>query len=145
MQRGLHWLILSHVDPDEIGSGTILDFGCGGGASTMILARMFPRARIVGVEIDPGVMSIAHARRDHYGYENVELHLAKSATRVGEDVGPVDGIVLDGLALRAARAFSPRVPKNQGWDDLLRRGIRGATRAEILAAVRRGSGEEPVV
>jgi len=44
LQHVLWWTLRAHVDPEEIGSARILDFGCGSGASTMILSRMFPEA-----------------------------------------------------------------------------------------------------
>src|SRR5579863_4263751 len=44
---------------DAFAGKRILDFGCGGGASTMILARLFPASEIVGVELSPAYLSIA--------------------------------------------------------------------------------------
>jgi SAM-dependent methyltransferase len=198
VQHMLRWLILSHVPEDQLSGSRILDFGCGGGASTMILARMFPDAEIVGVDIDPQVLSIAHARRDHFGFRNVHLRLLESSD-LSEDLGRFDAIVLaalyehllpherkvlipqlwaqlkaDGvlfvgetphryspiewhttrlplinylpppLALRAARAFSPRIPVTQSWEGLLRRGIRGGTRREIIGLCER-AGVRPIV
>jgi 2-polyprenyl-3-methyl-5-hydroxy-6-metoxy-1,4-benzoquinol methylase len=199
VQHMLRRLILSHVAEDKIG-GRILDFGCGGGASTMILARMFPDAEVVGVDIDDQALSIAQARLDYYGYENVHLRVAGPADGVSEDLGQFDCLVLwavyehllphereslvpqlwallspggllfigetphryspvdlhttglplinylpDALALRAARAFSPRVGTDDSWETLLRRGIRGGSRSEIVALIRQRAREEPMV
>lgn len=46
-----------------------------------------------------------------------------------------------GAAQWAATRFSKRVPPDATWQQLLRRGIRGGTLGEIVAAVRRGGGE----
>jgi 2-polyprenyl-3-methyl-5-hydroxy-6-metoxy-1,4-benzoquinol methylase len=198
VQHMLRWLILSHVPEDHLSGGRILDYGCGGGASTMILARMFPDAEIVGVDIDPQVLSIAHARLEHFGFGNVNLQLLETSD-LGEDLGRFDTIVLAALyehllprerkvlmpqfwgrlkaggvlfvgetphryspiewhttrlplinylppplALRAARAFSPRVSATETWEELLRRGIRGGARDEIIGLCER-AGVRPVV
>ena len=47
----------------------------------------------------------------------------------------------DSLALWAARHFSKRVPQQQSWQTLLRRGIRGGTAREILGILRRFPGK----
>ena len=165
----------------------------------MILARMFPDAEIVGVDIDPNVLSIAHARLDHFGFGNVHLRLLESSD-LTEDLGLFDSIVCSALyehllpnerkavmprlwallktggvlfigetphryspiewhttrlpiyritcrlalALRAARAFSPRVLPSPSWEQLLRSGIRGGTRGRSSDFATK-KGREPVV
>lgn len=44
-------------DPERV-----LDVGCGTGAATFFLAREFPRARIRGVDISPGMIDQANSR-----------------------------------------------------------------------------------
>lgn len=43
--------------------GSILDFGCGGGQFTMNLAKRFPQARVVGIDISSD--AIAYAQEQH--------------------------------------------------------------------------------
>ncbi len=45
----------------------ILDFGCGTGSTTVVLAESAESARITAVDIDPGSLEIARLRFDHHG------------------------------------------------------------------------------
>lgn len=44
----------------------LLDFGCGSGASTIVLSRLLPQTEVVGVEMMPAFLEIARARAEHY-------------------------------------------------------------------------------
>ena len=46
---------------------------------------------------------------------------------------PMINYVPDGLALWMARRFSKRVKPDESWEQLLRKGIRGATESEIIS------------
>jgi 2-polyprenyl-3-methyl-5-hydroxy-6-metoxy-1,4-benzoquinol methylase len=197
VQHVLTWTILGHVSEAELVGKRILDFGCGAGASTMILARMFPESHITGVDMDPALLSIAAARLQYYGYDNVDLRRSRSGTELPE-LGMVDFIVLNGvyehilpterdvlipsiwallkpggivfigetpqrwspwefhttrlpflnylppaIALHVARRLSKRVRRNESWEELLRRGIRGATQGEIVASFRAAGNGQP--
>src|SRR5581483_8688509 len=39
--------------------GSVADVGCGVGASTIILAKAYPRARFVGFDVHPGSIELA--------------------------------------------------------------------------------------
>ena len=51
----------------------ILDYGCGAGSSTLALARLFPHARIQGIDFVDAFLRIAQLRAAHYGLKNVEF------------------------------------------------------------------------
>lgn len=58
---------------DTVGApSAILDAGCGEGRILEAMARRWPRARIVGIDEDDGVLE--HARALMAGHERVELH-----------------------------------------------------------------------
>ena len=75
----------------------ILDFGCGSGASTMCLSRLFPESEIVGVELERSLIQIAEARRLHYGFENVRLLQSPSGTELPQGIGTFDLVVLSAV------------------------------------------------
>jgi predicted O-methyltransferase YrrM len=50
--------LLSFLDKEALTGRRLLDFGCGGGASTMILARLLLETSIVGVELSNDFLSI---------------------------------------------------------------------------------------
>lgn len=93
LERGL----LGYLRPEEFAGARILDFGCGCGASTMNLARLFPEARLVGIELNGDSLAIARARAAFYGYRTVELHRSPGATRLPPDLGRFDHIVLNAV------------------------------------------------
>jgi len=47
--------------------GTVLEVGCGTGNLLVQLAKAFPRARVVGVDIDADSLALAHGRIDKAG------------------------------------------------------------------------------
>lgn len=56
----------------------ILDLACGTGISTLALARRFPRARIVGVELREEYLALAREKVRALGLSNVELVLSRA-------------------------------------------------------------------
>lgn len=68
----------------------VLDLGCGTGASTAALARMFPRAEIIGVDASPGMLEQARGKAWRSGVRFVS---ARAEELTPEDVGgPVDAV-----------------------------------------------------
>ena len=75
----------------------ILDFGCGSGASTMLLAKMFPKSEIVGIELEKDLVQIARRRLQHYAFENVRFVESPIGTNVPDELGSFDLIVLSAV------------------------------------------------
>lgn len=94
------WLLgfLRHYEaPERLEAARICDFGCGSGASTMILARRFPRARIVGVDLSQRLLELARARRAFYQAANVEFVCSPDGNRPPPDIGEFDYVILSGV------------------------------------------------
>lgn len=89
--------ISAYFSPDAFAGKRILDFGCGGGSSTMILARLFPGSEIVGVELSPEYLSIARARLQHYGFSNVTLVQSTSGEELPDHLGMFDFVILSAV------------------------------------------------
>ncbi len=89
--------ILGYVDPAALGGKRWLDFGCGGGASTMIMARMFPDSPILGMDLCGRSLEIAAARLAYYGYQNVEFQVSPSPDRLPDNLGSFDAIFLSAV------------------------------------------------
>ena len=65
-----HWK-LGRVEPGTV----VLDLGCGAGTDLLIAAQMTgPRGRVIGVDMTPGMLDLAHASAGAMGLANVELH-----------------------------------------------------------------------
>lgn len=93
----LYYDLLAYVDKEQFKNKTLLDFGCGPGASTMILSRMFPDTKIMGVELDKGLLSIARARAEFYGYDHLTLMTSPSPNDLPPEAVDLDFIVLSGV------------------------------------------------
>lgn len=97
VQRFLQRDLLAYLSREWFVSKRILDFGCGAGASTVCLARMFPHARIVGVELDPVLLNLAERRMRYYGYSNMSLLRSPSSTQLPSDLPPFDLVILSAV------------------------------------------------
>jgi 2-polyprenyl-3-methyl-5-hydroxy-6-metoxy-1,4-benzoquinol methylase len=97
VQRTLKNDLLSYRDEEEFKNKRLLDFGCGAGSSTMILARMFPHTQIVGIELEEKLLSIARLRVTHYGYNNIELMISPAPNSLPPNIGYFDYVLLSGV------------------------------------------------
>jgi len=112
LQHVLWWTVRGHLDERELSGRRILDFGCGSGASTMILARLFAGAEFVGVDIDEPALGIAEARRRHYALGNVEFHRSPSALELPPGLGDFDVIMFSAVFEHLLPAERPvMIPK----------------------------------
>jgi SAM-dependent methyltransferase len=87
----------AYLDPETLHAARILDYGCGSGASTGILARMYPQAgEVVGADFVTAFHRIAEARCSFYG-DRRRRHVLQASPN---DLGPV-GCDYDLLVLSA--------------------------------------------
>lgn len=200
VQIPLEKSILGYVDESIFVNKRLLDFGCGCGSSTIILARMFPQTEIVGVELCREFLEVAELRSKHHQCDRVKFILSRSGTNFPLEIGNFDFVVLnavyehllpnerqllipqiwslikpggilfinetpyryspleghttglplinylpDNMALAVARRFCKRVEEKESWENLLRRGVRGATAGEILNVIRLNSDAKPII
>jgi len=200
VQASMESDLFAYFAPEDFVSKRILDFGCGSGASTMVLSRLLPKSAILGVELDPQLLSIARARAQFYSFPQENLLQSPSGKELPDGLGKFDFVVLsavfehmlpderasvlgqvwsvlrDGgylflnqtphrftpvethttalplinylpqpMALATARWFSRGVDRNESWETLLRRGIRGSTEYEIMRRLRRCEGGKPIL
>lgn len=96
-QHRLKYDILSYVGEDSFDSKRILDFGCGCGSSTAVLARMFPNTEIVGVELEDKFLSIARLRAKYYEFDNVSFTLSPDGYSLPFDLGDFDYAILSAV------------------------------------------------
>lgn len=97
VRRDLEIDLMAYFDPVDFDNKRILDFGCGSGASSMILTRMFPRAEIVGVELDEDLLRVARARAAHYQCANVKILRSPSGSELPPDIGKFDFAILSAV------------------------------------------------
>ncbi len=98
VQHDLHWDILSYAAREDFVGRRVLDFGSGSGASSMVLARMFPEANIVGVELVPEFVELAQHRARFYGVESrVGFQVTPDSHSLPPEIGEFDYIMLSAV------------------------------------------------
>ena len=62
VERSIRHEVFGYVEAAAFAGKRVLDFGCGSGASTMVLARLLPPCEIVGVDLEERHLRIARLR-----------------------------------------------------------------------------------
>lgn len=97
LQYALENTITGYVPKDAFADKRVLDFGCGQGASTAVLARILPKCRIVGVDLDVQSLDIAAARAEYYSLGDVEFFVSPGPAVLPDDIGRFDFIVMNAV------------------------------------------------
>lgn len=79
--------LLGYVAEESFRGARILDFGSGSGASTVVLARMFPESEIVGVELEDKLIEVAEMRARHYRLSNITFLQSTDPETLPSDLG----------------------------------------------------------
>lgn len=97
VRRDLEQDLTAYFTEKDFAGKRILDFGCGSGASSMILSRMFPEAEIVGIELEEKLLKIARARLEFYKYPNIRFHVSPSGSELPPDIGEFDFVIMSAV------------------------------------------------
>jgi SAM-dependent methyltransferase len=97
LRRHLILTMDAHLDSQELIRRRLLDFGCGAGASTVILGRSLPGTEIVGVDVDGDDLRVARARVEFYRLPRVTFVQLVERDRLPEGLGPFHTVVLSAV------------------------------------------------
>jgi 2-polyprenyl-3-methyl-5-hydroxy-6-metoxy-1,4-benzoquinol methylase len=89
--------LAAYFAPSDIAGKRVLDFGCGSGASTAILAREYPDAQFTGVELRADLLEIAKARADHYGLTNCSFIVSPDGSSLPPNLGVFDIVIMSAV------------------------------------------------
>ena len=89
--------VLTYVGAQEFAGKRVLDFGCGSGASTLVLSRVLPPCEIVGIELEERLLNIARLRAQHFGVTNLQLLKSPSGDSLPADLGEFDFIMFNAV------------------------------------------------
>jgi len=89
--------ILSYVNKNEFKNKTILDFGSGSGSSSILLSKLFPESKIIGIEMVDDFVSIANDRIKFLGINNINFIKSESPKALPENLPEVDYVVMCGV------------------------------------------------
>ncbi len=89
--------LAAYFSPADIAGKNILDFGCGSGASTAILAREYPDAEFTGVELRADLLEIAKSRAAHYGLANCKYIVSPNGSSLPPKLGEFDIVMMSAV------------------------------------------------
>jgi 2-polyprenyl-3-methyl-5-hydroxy-6-metoxy-1,4-benzoquinol methylase len=89
--------VLSYVAPSAFAGKRVLDFGCGSGASTIVLGRMLPRCEIVGIELEEKLLRIAQLRAQHFDLQGVRFLKSPSGDSLPAGLGAFDYVMFNAV------------------------------------------------
>jgi SAM-dependent methyltransferase len=123
VERSIRHEVLGYVDAAEFAGKRVLDFGCGSGASTMVLARILPPCEIVGVDLEARHLRIARLRAEHLRRPAVRFVQSPSGDSLPEGLGLFDYVifsaVFEHLLPRERRVVLPLVWSHVQGDGIL--------------------------
>jgi SAM-dependent methyltransferase len=89
--------LFSYLQAADFAGRSLLDFGCGCGSSTMLLARRLPETRLCGVELLAESLEIARLRAKHYGRPDIEFIVSPDGNTLPGLPDSFDFIVLNAV------------------------------------------------
>jgi 2-polyprenyl-3-methyl-5-hydroxy-6-metoxy-1,4-benzoquinol methylase len=93
----LRHYVLAYVDEVELERKRVLDFGCGSGSSTVVLAQLFPQTELVAIDLDDGNIAVARLRAKHHAVQNVNFLVSDDPFEVPSQIGTFDFICLSAV------------------------------------------------
>lgn len=113
LERRLRSAVLGYFDAAEFTGKRLLDFGCGSGASMLVLDRILEPGEIVGVELDPRLAKLARLRAQYLGHGSLSVLQSPSGEELPPELGEFDFImfsaVFEHLLPGERRSLLPRV------------------------------------
>jgi SAM-dependent methyltransferase len=97
VEHSIRHEILGYLDSSQFAGGRLLDFGCGSGASTMVLCRLLPRCELVGVDLEKRLLRLARLRALHFNRQNVRFVQSPSGETFPPGLGRFDYIILSAV------------------------------------------------
>jgi 2-polyprenyl-3-methyl-5-hydroxy-6-metoxy-1,4-benzoquinol methylase len=89
--------VLSYFAPADFKGKRLLDFGCGAGASSLVLAAMLPETEVIGVELGSEKVEIAGRVGSFRKLPHVRLLCSPSGDRLPEGIGDFDFVMLSAV------------------------------------------------
>lgn len=93
VESRLRGALFSFRNPEDFDGARVLDFGCGAGSSTIVLARLLPGASLVGVELNERLVELARERGQHHGID-ATFHVSPGPKALPAGIGEFDYVVL---------------------------------------------------
>ena len=97
LERRLRNAVLGYLPAEAFAGKRILDFGCGSGASLLVLSRMLPPCEIVGVELESRLVQLARHRARYLRRGSLRVMQSPSPDALPPDLGDFDYIMFSAV------------------------------------------------
>lgn len=97
LELGLKYYTLSFVSDEEFVGKRLLDFGCGCGASTFALSRIFPKTHILGLDRLQDCIDICNLKKEQLGLDRVSFVASSSDDHLPDALGQINFCILCGV------------------------------------------------
>lgn len=97
VEHSIRHEVLGYVEAAQFAGKRVLDFGCGSGASTVVLARLLPPCEIVGIELHERLLRIARLRASHFGCHDVRFLQSPSGDCLPAGLGSFDYVLFSAV------------------------------------------------
>ncbi len=97
VEHAIRHEVLGYVEPAAFAGKRVLDFGCGAGASTLVMSRLLPACDLVGVELQERLVHLARLRAEHLGRPHLRFFVSPSGDAIPQGIGKFDFIVLSAV------------------------------------------------
>ena len=84
LQREIAARMLERLDYIKADPARVLDLGCGTGASLTALSERYPKAQVLGADLSPAMLRIAHAKRRRLRWQLPFLRGGETALLAGD-------------------------------------------------------------
>lgn len=89
--------LFSYFRPSNYVGKRLLDFGCGFGASTFVIASALPDSEAVGVDLSPERIDLARKIAETYDITNASFQVSPSGNGLPPDIGMFDFVTLNAV------------------------------------------------
>jgi 2-polyprenyl-3-methyl-5-hydroxy-6-metoxy-1,4-benzoquinol methylase len=114
--------LFAYFGPEQFAGKRLMDFGCGIGASSIIMAECLPETEVVGVELDASRVAIARRLAQFKGIRNVRFEVSPTSDALPPGIGTFDFVMLSAvyehLLPQERRTLMPLL-----WSHLVKEGV----------------------
>jgi SAM-dependent methyltransferase len=114
--------LFAYFGPEQYAGKRLLDFGCGIGASSLIMAECLPDTEIVGVELDANRVAIARRLARFKDLKNISFRVSPTPDALPPGIGTFDFVMLSAvyehLLPEERRTLMPLL-----WAHIVREGV----------------------
>jgi 2-polyprenyl-3-methyl-5-hydroxy-6-metoxy-1,4-benzoquinol methylase len=97
LELGLKYYTLSFLPDEDFVGKRLLDFGCGCGASTFALSRIFPNSHILGLDRLADCVEVCNLKKEQLNLNRVSFVTSNSDDQLPAALGRVDYCILCGV------------------------------------------------